>query len=289
MPNSVATQFDPKAGYLNSGQLGYAPANPQQGYYNAGPQAVLGGGYIGANQLTPQQNGPLLAGQQGQQLKNIWKQVEPTAVNLRNQNLTNIIQAMNVPMEQLYAAQGTGQAAQGRVQGMDQLRTAMAQRGMLGQGAMAEGNLGVQGNYLQNVGNANVAAQGQEQQRQQALLSQMMNIPQSDLAFYNAIRGGASSMGQLFQNQDAQFWGQAAKGLGTAARSAISAGAGAGAGGTVGGGSGTGDFGMSSAAGGDYGASGVSNTAFSGAGAEGLSYGGGGGGAGLYSALGSYF
>lgn len=235
----------------------YAPGPQPQSTARGGTPAY----YLPPEQLYPYQVRPINSTNDLSTVqKEIYKQLIPTSINLRNYQLQQLLQQQQLPMEQLFAAQGTGQIAEARGQGLDQIRTGMAARGLTDSGIESENNLNTEMAYLKGVGAANLQARGQEDERQRQLLQQLLSVPEADLRFYQAIRQGTIPAGNLFAPQ-LYGWGQAAQGMAELVKSVATMGAGGGgaggagmamgAGGYMGGGSfGAGGAGAAGAAGG---------------------------------------
>lgn len=189
--------------------------------------------FLPPEQLYPLQTGPItdyksFLEQQAQQIG----QLIPSSTNVRNYNLQNLMKSYNLPMEQLFAQQAMGPVVQNRAQTMDQLRAAMAERGMSNSGVANEGRLSIEEQYLKGVGAAQMNARATEDARRNNMLQQLLQIPADDIRFYEAIRSGTIPASNLYDYHAAD-WGQAAYGFGTAIRSAASAAAGGGGTGTL--------------------------------------------------------
>ena len=200
----------------------------------AQPQSAARGGtpayYLPPNQLYPLQIRPINNNSDWvTNQKEMYKQLIPTSINLRNYSLQNLLQQQQLPMEQLFAAQGTGAVAGATSQAQDQLRASMAGRGMSSSGAMQEGQLTNEMAYLKGVGAAGLQSRAQEDERQRQLLQQLLSVPEADLRFYQAIRSGAIPAGNLFAPQ-LYGWGQAAQGITELVKSVATSGAGGGGG-----------------------------------------------------------
>jgi hypothetical protein len=219
---------------------GAMPIGGQSGIYSPGPQAQTSlrgtkpGYYIPFNQYTPYQVSPI--NNMGDLLSNrhqMLSQLIPTSVNVRNLELSQLLARMNQPFGQVYGGQYAEQAANQFSQGQGQLASDAARRGMLQSGAYQAGSRANQAGLLS--GEASAALQGQQAQDQRYLaqLSQLFNIPEQDINFNSALRGGTYAAGGLFAPQNFG-WPQVAGGIAQFVRSAASEGAGGAAGGGAG-------------------------------------------------------
>src|SRR6185369_16712999 len=146
--------------------------------------------------------------------KEQYRQLAATSVNVRNRALSEILNRMNVPIENLAAGQGVDAAAQGYGQSQGQLSAALASRGLIGSGAEAAGSRGNTISYLGNVANAQEQARNLEDTRRQGALQDLLNLSASDIQFYQAMREGTLPLSP--PNFHAADYYQLMKGVGTA-------------------------------------------------------------------------
>lgn len=168
-----------------------------------------------------------------QNIQDYYRQLEATSGNVRNRALQEILQRMNVPMENLVAAQGVDAAAQNYGQNQGQLAAALASRGLIGSGAEDIESRQNMISYLSNIGKAQLQARNVEDARRQASLQDLLNLSKQDVQFYDAMRTG--TLPSSPPNYHAADYYQLMKGVGTLVKSVASMGAGAAAGGGAGG------------------------------------------------------
>jgi len=198
------------------------------------PQITPTGGFPGyyneADSYIPKQISPVRNWKEwNKNVKENWKQVIPTSINVRNRQLQELISQYKTPLQSLITG-GLQDAAVGqRANSLESLAGNTAGRGLYSSGLQDLGTRSVELDYLTNTAKAGQAGQQKEQMRRTDLLKQILNVPAQDLDFYSAIRGGTGQASSQFSD-NSQNYEQLFNGVGSLIKSLATYGMGGGAG-----------------------------------------------------------
>lgn len=185
--------YDPGIPNSPDGQFNL-PTPTNRGKYNNSPQYQLD-----PNQLTPLQHYPTptydtgvhaYTGRLQRSIGDYYGQLIPTAQNIRNRGLQDLLKSSSTPMEGIYAGQGMDAATQARASTQEQALGTAAARGLGNSGALDRILRSTQLDYLKNRNTAQANAYTKETQRQAALAGEYQNTVNSDLDFYRNINAG---------------------------------------------------------------------------------------------------
>ena len=174
--------------------------------YSPGPQPIQNTNfgtpvyYTDPSQISPIQHYPYpptgitsrtgIQNATGRAVTDFANQLIPTSQNVRNQNLSELLNRMNTPMESLFASQGSDQLAQQYGGASGSLMSNLASRGLIGSGAQASGLRGLKMNFLSGMASNQIGARNEENKRQLGLSQQLFNTVNSDLDYYRYINAG---------------------------------------------------------------------------------------------------